>query len=203
MKSARNLKACVRQRGIVLISSLLLLLVVTILALAMFRSMGLGEKIAGNVREKQRALHAATVAQQYAEWWLSTSGIATPTQTCSTPASANASAANVLICNAPLDNSPATLPWTSAGAPVGFTYYPNFTGATATNMSFVPDASGSSSNSYYSSPAFYISYVGPAMDGGGNVYKIDAVGYGGNALSVAVVESTYEIGSAVKDLTPP
>ena len=62
-----------RQRGIVLISSLLLLLVITILALAMFRSMGLSEKISGNVREKERALHAAVVAEQYAEWWLSSS----------------------------------------------------------------------------------------------------------------------------------
>ncbi len=44
-----------RQGGMVLISSLLLLLVVTILALAMFRTMGLAEKISGNVREKQRA----------------------------------------------------------------------------------------------------------------------------------------------------
>jgi hypothetical protein len=33
------------------------------------------------------------------------------------------------------------------------------------------------------------------------VFKVDAVGYAGNALSVAVVESTYEIGSGVRDLT--
>jgi len=58
------------QRGVVLISSLLLLLVVTIMALSMFRSFGMQEKIAGNVREKQRALQSANSAQQYAEWWL-------------------------------------------------------------------------------------------------------------------------------------
>ena len=94
-----------------------------------------------------------------------------------------------------------TLPWTSGGSPVGFTYYPNATGATATNMSFTADASGSFSNTYYTSPAFYIRYVGQAADTQGSVYQVDAVGYGGNALSVAVVESTYEIGSAVRDLT--
>ena len=60
--SMRQVSGRGRQHGIVLIASLLLLLVITILALAMFRSMGLGEKIAGNVREKQRALHAAAVA---------------------------------------------------------------------------------------------------------------------------------------------
>jgi type IV pilus assembly protein PilX len=69
-----------RQSGIVLICSLLLLLVVTIIALAMFRSMGLGEKISGNERETQRALHAAVLAEQYAEWWLSSS--ANPRATC-------------------------------------------------------------------------------------------------------------------------
>ena len=46
-----------RQRGLVLVSSLLLLLVITILALAMFRSTGLSEKISGNMRETERALH--------------------------------------------------------------------------------------------------------------------------------------------------
>ena len=37
----------------------------------MFRSMGLDEKIAGNMRDKQRALNAAETAEQYAENWLS------------------------------------------------------------------------------------------------------------------------------------
>src|SRR5271170_6586387 len=58
------------QRGVVLVSSLLLLLVVTIIALAMFRSFGIQERIAGNMREKQRALQAAVSAQTYAEQWL-------------------------------------------------------------------------------------------------------------------------------------
>ncbi|MEJ0007895.1 MAG: hypothetical protein WDM77_16405 [Steroidobacteraceae bacterium] len=81
-----------------------------------------------------------------------------------------------------------------------FTYYPN-TGTQATTMSFVADASGSFSNAYVQSPSFYISYVGPGRDGAGTVYKIDAVGYGGSALSVAVVESTYEIGAQERDPT--
>ena len=72
--SGQPMSARANQRGLVLVSSLLLLLVVTILALAMFRSMGLAEKISGNVREKQRAVHAAMVAEQYAEWWLTTNG---------------------------------------------------------------------------------------------------------------------------------
>ena len=59
-----------KEGGIVLISSLLLLLIVTVMALSMFRSFGVQEKIAGNMREKQRALQVALSTQQYAEWWL-------------------------------------------------------------------------------------------------------------------------------------
>ena len=188
------------QRGIVLISSLLLLLVVTILALAMFRSMGLSEKISGNVREKQRALHAAVVAEQYAEWWLSSSGNSSQAPvTCNATADANLGASNVLICANSILN-PATVPWTSGGASVGFTYYPN---AGSTAMNFTADSNGSLSNAYAGKPAFYIQYAGLAHDGGGSVYKIDAMGYGGNVQSVAVVESTYEIGSAVNNLGGP
>ena len=63
-----------RQSGMVLITALLLLIVVTILADGMFRSFGLDEKIAGNMREKHRALNAAETAEQYAEWWLANGG---------------------------------------------------------------------------------------------------------------------------------
>jgi type IV pilus assembly protein PilX len=197
--SARHLRIRTRQQGLVLVSSLLLLLVITILALAMFRSMGLGEKISGNVREKQRALHAAVFAEQYAEWWLSSSGNGGAIVACSSKVNVNtAGASSVLICNqASAIVTPATLPWTIAGgAQVGFSYYPISANLTTT-MNFVPDSNGSYANTYTQAPAFYIQYMGLAKDGGGNVYKIDAVGYGGSPLSVAVVESTYEMGSAV------
>jgi type IV pilus assembly protein PilX len=183
-----------RQRGLVLVSSLLLLVVITILALAMFRSTGLSEKISGNMRETERALHAAEVAQQYAEWWLSgTTNASLAPITCSTTGNADLTSTQVQICANAITN-PVTVPWTSGGSPVGFTYYPNST--TATTMSFVA-TNGSYSNTYYQAPAFYIQYMGVGADGAGSVFKIDSVGYGGNQLSVAVVESMYEIGSGV------
>jgi type IV pilus assembly protein PilX len=207
--SRRRLNIRTRQHGLVLVSSLLLLLVITILALAMFRSMGLGEKISGNVREKTRALHAAVVAEQYAEFWLSSPGNSTLAPVvCNAPASANVSSGTqVLIClNAinPVGTlaNPQNLPWTDgSGNRIGFTYFPNSATNTLTRMIFnTADANGSMANSYSAQPTFYIQYVGLAADGGGSVYKIDAMGYGGNSLSVAVVESTYEIGSAVTNL---
>src|ERR1700719_4629228 len=67
-----------QQRGMVWVTALLLLVVVTLLAVGMFRSFGLDEKIAGNVREKQRALSAAEMAEEYAEWWLANGLAGTP-----------------------------------------------------------------------------------------------------------------------------
>ena len=212
--SGQPLSAHAKQRGLVLVSSLLLLLVVTILALAMFRSMGLAEKISGNVREKQRAVHSAMLAEQYAEWWLSGSGNSPPPAVvCAATGNANLTTTQVLICSNPINPTgagvtalanPQTLPWTDgSGGNLGFTIYPNSTTSTVTNMIFTADASGSYSNTYYSAPAFYIQLLGIANDHQGNVYKIDAVGYGGNALSVAVVESTYEIGASTKCVSCP
>src|SRR5271163_127073 len=72
MKNCYGVRAA--QCGMVLVSSLLLLIVVTIIALSMFRSFGIQEKIAGNMREKQRALQAAITAEVFAEAWLQTNG---------------------------------------------------------------------------------------------------------------------------------
>ena len=44
---------------------------------------------------------------------------------------------------------------------------------------------------YYSTPMFYITDLGPAAAGPGEVYQIDAIGWGGTADTVAVVESTF------------
>ncbi len=99
--SARGARATL-ERGMALISSLLLLLIITILALSMFRSFGSQEKIAGNLREKERALHAAESVQQYAEWWLTQpAAAATPPVSCAAGPALNANAGLVQICTAP------------------------------------------------------------------------------------------------------
>jgi type IV pilus assembly protein PilX len=179
-----------RQRGIVLMSGLLLLLVITILALAMFRSFGLQEKIAGNVREKQHALHAAEGAQSYAEWWLSTHS-ATPPVVCSSLLSANLSQGQ--ICSNKLSDtatSVADVPWLASGAPVGVTYNPN-------NALTITTAAAK--DTYYDVPRFYIADVGVSADGRGEIFQIDAAGYGSTANTVAVVESTLVVVSGVID----
>src|SRR5471030_76901 len=144
-----------RQCGLVLVSSLLLLLVVTVMALAIFRSYGIEEKIAGNQREKQRALHAAESAQQYAEWWLSSAtGVTTPVIcTNIVPAATGQVCANTLPTIA-TNQQVANLPWQVAGVPVGVNYAPP-------NMVF--NTAGGVGN-YFATPLFYISYLGTTAD---------------------------------------
>jgi type IV pilus assembly protein PilX len=90
------------ERGIALISALLLLMVLTIIALSMFRSFATQEHVAGNMREKERSLLAAESAQQYAEWWLNQgSNAAVGSITCAAGTlNANTNASVGQICNA-------------------------------------------------------------------------------------------------------
>jgi type IV pilus assembly protein PilX len=173
-----------------LIASLLLLLVVTIMAVSMFRSFGMQEKISGNLREKQRALNAAVSAQQYAEWYLS-SGTAPPTAACGAPL---LPAANAQVCNNAINAAGdyTIVPWT-----IGATFTPftaNLINGAANVVSTLPTFTGTGINkadSYYQTPTFYITDMGALAAGGGEVYQIDALGYGGTPSAVAVVESTF------------
>jgi type IV pilus assembly protein PilX len=182
------------QRGIVLVSSLLLLLVVTIIALSMFRSFGIQEKIAGNMREKQRALQAAVTAQQYAEWWLGNNGATSPPVACAALLNANLNQGQICSNKLPLVVTDVTqVPWLAGTAPVGVTFTP--TGmqisSTTTNLT----ANTILNPTYFNAPTFYISDMGASADPSipGEIYQIDAVGYGGNSNTAAVVESTYAV----------
>jgi len=191
MSRARHLQSL--QRGMVLVSSLLLLVVVTILAIGMFRSFGLDEKIAGNTREKQRALQAAVSAQQYAEWWLSV-GNAINLVSCS---GSYLVTTGVPICTNTLQSvvgssaNIALLPWKVAGVStqVGYTP-PNMTQASGSAIT---------AGTYYAMPVFYISYLGAGTGSNGSpgiLFQIDAAGYGGSPSTAAVVESTYLLQTA-------
>lgn len=177
------------QHGFVLIASLIFLLVLSIFSVGMFRGIGLQEKIAGNIREKERAFHSAESALQFGEWWL-TQGTADTGSVCNTVLNANAGQTKV-CSNALLD--PTTVPWKNGGATVGFTYIPTTTPAMAISTS-------GGLNTYYSAPSLYINYIGPDSTGENILYQVTASGFGGNVNAVAVVQSTYAINSGIKDL---
>jgi type IV pilus assembly protein PilX len=180
------------QRGMVLISSLLLLIVVTIIALSMFRSFGIQEKIAGNMREKQRALQAAVSAQQYAENWLSSNATSVPVPCASL---LNANIGQGQICSNKLSAAVpdvTSVPWISGGAAIGVTYLPPGMSISATTS---VSAANLANPTYFGTPSFYISDMGPSADPNipGEIYQVDAVAYGGTSTTAAVVESTYAV----------
>lgn len=180
-----------RQRGFLLVASLLLLLIITILAVTMFRSFSVQEKIAGNVREKQRALHVAEAAEQYAEWWLTSNGNnASVPITCAALLNANLNQGQI-CSNAPplaLDaGNVITLPWTINSVAVGVSYTPP-----SLDLSAVGGI-----DTFIAPPVFYIADMGPSADGLGELYQIDAAGYGGSNAAVSVIQSTYEVSAGV------
>lgn len=191
LKEAPNLPA--HARGMVLVTSLLLLVVVTILAVGMFRSFGVDEKIAGNVREKQKALNAAETAEEFAESWLA-GGLNIGAVTCGTPmvaASVGQVCTNTLQS---LNLDPAVLPWTVGGGPSGITYVPS---AGSTIMTTTGPGS------YYQTPAYYIGLLGATTVNRitTTYYIIDAVGYGSSPDTAAVVEATYTTTSSAQCLS--
>lgn len=175
------------ERGMALVSSLLLLVVVTLLALAMFRGFSIQGRIAGNVREKQRALTAAQSAQQYAEWWLSQgSNAAITPQACDTALDANLNQGQ--ICSNPLD-SVTSVPWKADDALQGVHYTPTPMLGKVTETS---DA-----GTFFSRPTFYITDLGTSADGQGEIFQVDAAGWGASPNSVAVVQSTFQVTTGV------
>ena len=187
------------QRGVALVTSLILLVIITIIALSMFRSFATQEHIAGNLREKERALAAAESAQQYAEWWLTQSNNVTVGAVPCTAGTLNANAnVNVgQICTQTLQAQGitiTTIPW-----PIQVTYLPAGMGSVEAGVN------GTNGDPPYAlTPAFYITDVGPAGDGLGETYQVDAYGSGSttgatlaSTPTIAVVESLYEVKQGV------
>lgn len=177
------------QLGMVLITTMLLLVVVTILALAMFRGVGLEERIAGNTMEKQRAVQAAVSAQQYGEQWLASNVTSTPAVDCSAVASSStatpAICTNILATSLDSGASVSKVPWNIGGGAVGYSYNP------ANDLTI--NASGGL-NTYAAAPVMYISLLGQDATLSNAVdYRVDAWSYAGAQSTVAVVESTYQI----------
>jgi len=177
------------QRGVALITSLLLMLIITILALSMFRSFGTQEKIAGNIREKDRALHAAESAQQYAEWWLLQGNNSANGSVACNAGILSANLSQGQICDQVLAKYGSGTGYNYIAPPwnIGTTYIPP--GMGVVNV----QASTNGDPQYALAPMFFIADIGTAADGNGEDYQIDAIGYGSSASTVAVVESTYEV----------
>ena len=177
------------QKGFVLIAALIFLLVLSIFSIAMFRGFGLQDKVAGNIREKERAFHAAESNLEYAEWWL-IQGSADTGSACN--GLLNANAGQTKVCSNALAN-PTSVPWKIGAADIGFLYLP------PTTPPMVVSTAGGV-NTYYATPRFYISYLGIDSSGQNSLYQVTASGFGGNSTAIAVVQSTFAVSTGIQDL---
>jgi type IV pilus assembly protein PilX len=178
------------ERGMVLITTILLLVVVTLLALAMLRGVGLETRIAGNVMDKQRALQAATSSETYAEQWLVGNVGVNSLTVCSS--ATFTTTASPEICSNTLATSTdalsaAVVPWNIGGSAIGYSYNP----ISGTSNLF---STSGGANSYAAAPTVYIADLGTDATYANAVdYQVDAWSYGGGTATIAVVESTYQI----------
>jgi type IV pilus assembly protein PilX len=191
-----------RERGVALIAALLILIVITILGMAMFRSYGLQQRIGGNTREKSRAFNAALASQDFAEWYLTSNNGANSTANTTCSGTNPASVTTVMVCSNPIPTTVAQ-PDTWGAA---FTYTPT---PPAGSPQF--STTSGTQGSYAQLPQFYISYLGAAGTGTAYVaplgqnrtlFQVDAAGWAGTTQTVAVVESAYTV-SSIGTTIPP
>lgn len=176
------------QRGFILATGLMFLVVMTLVALAMFRSTGLMNRISANTRDKQRSFEAAQSALQYGEWWLNNHPPGTTATSCDSLVSGD-TVSNIHVCSNAIESTYLTTTWTR-----GFTYTPtNLTVPPSGGSGGLTDASDTSSDvNYKSLPGFYLEYVGLSPSAG-DVYQVTAYGYGGDSNTMSIVRSTYAI----------
>jgi type IV pilus assembly protein PilX len=190
-----------RERGVALIAALLILIVITILGMAMFRSYGLQQKIGGNTREKSRAFNAALASQNFAEWYLTSNNGANSTAQTTCSGTNPASVTSVMVCANPIPTT-VSQPDTWGAA---FTFTPT------PPPGVVFSTAVGTAGSYAQLPQFYITYLGAAGAGTSYVaplgqnrtmFQVDAAGWAGTAQTVAVVESAFTV-SSIGTTIPP
>lgn len=184
-----------KESGFVLIASMLMLIVLTFMAIGMYRNMTSQENMSSNTKEKGRAFQLAQSTLQYAEYQLLTNGLSmTPSESC-----AGAPTTEVFtICAGTPDNlaesssSPGVLTISN-----GFTYNP---ANDDTNLSFQVSTTGGNST-YYALPQYYVEYLGTSPTSTcATLYQITALAYGATAATAAAVQSTYQLTPSVCNL---
>lgn len=175
-----------------MVAVLILLVVSTLLSVAMMRRIGSEERIAGSVREHQRAFEAAQYALQYAEGWVDrnyTGNVAT----CSDGTLDAATLSNVKACEKALTATSSIRLIEPSTWATRFSIAP--TGATIS-------ASGGN-GTLYAAPGFYIHTLGKTPDGRSVLLQMNTYGYGGNSGTVTVLQSVYAVTPRVTNLDTP
>ncbi len=173
------------QRGVVLVTSLIILVITSLLAIYMFGGFTDDEKISGNTREKARAVDAAYATLNQAQFWLSQpnnayAGDWVTGQACSTTATTG------VVCSNPLTD-PTTFPWPASVQP------------TLGGME-ISEAGGV--GTYAEGTRYYIEYLATVgVNPGTGMYRVTASAVGGNANAVAVQQAVFQVSTDSQDIS--
>jgi type IV pilus assembly protein PilX len=172
------------QRGVVLVTSLIILVITSLLAIYMFGGFTDDEKISGNTREKARAVDAAYASLNQAQFWLGQPNNAYAGDwVTGQPCSANLSAP-VVCSNALAD--PTTFPWAASVQPTLGGMEVNAAGGVGT---------------YAEGTRYYIQYLGTVgVNPGSGMYRVTAAAVGGNANAVAVQQAVFQVSTDSQDI---
>ena len=171
-----------RQRGYVLVVSVLILVLITVISVSMARSFFLEEGMAGNLREKTRSFAAAQAALNYGETVAALGG---PVISCSTTGAIAAQ-----ICsNAATSQTPSS------------TATPYTTYISVLNPSYLNVNQNGGTDTFYHAPGVYIQFMGFGPNAV-PVYTITAFGYGGSLNSLSIVQSTYVVNPSFVSAVP-
>jgi len=176
-----------RERGFILVTGLLFLVVMTLLGLALFRSTGLMDRITANTRDKQRSFEAAQAALEYGAWWLAQPSGGGNGTACAGN-NGTAYVATIHVCSEPLSTSLTAIQDYSTWYQDAFIYKPP-------NMVVVSGGGGMSSATdinYFGFPGLYVEKLGLSADGKNTFYQVTAYGFGGDANTVSVVRGTFK-----------
>ncbi len=172
-----------RQSGLALVSALLMLVIITLLGVSLFLGVTLQQKAAGNSLQKTRALEVAQSVVTAAENWLN---VQSQKQS---PLSCSSNVTIFRLCAIAPSNPADPTTWANAGA----------TDVPLPNLKV--SATGGV-DTYATNPVVWITYLGRATMGPGSLYEIDAQASGGNANTVAVIQTVYYVGGNMRNSTP-
>jgi type IV pilus assembly protein PilX len=192
-----------KQRGFVLIASMLMLVVLTFMAVAMYHNVTTQQSMTANTKEKGRAFQMAQSTLQYGEYELLTRGLDIYPTNCTAPPSPSST---FTVCGsspteaASVFNPSSSNPqWSIKNA---MTYDPD------NQDSNVDISTTPGQNTYYKEPQYYVQYLGtttattcptskPAL------YQVTALAFGASPNTVAVVQSTYQLVPTVCNIGAP
>ena len=172
----------------VLITTILLLVVVTLLALAMLRGVGLETRIAGNVMDKQARCRLPPAARPMpSNGWSATDTFID--RVLVDDVHYDCIAGDLLQHPRHIHRRPVRCGRTveHRRRAIGYSYNP----ISGTSNLF---STSGGANSYAAAPTVYIADLGTDATYANAIdYQVDAWSYGGGTATIAVVESTYQI----------